>query len=75
MFYLQFPSDVSIDDLEFMKGFVLKLHKAAKVPVVEFEGEPQRSSIVLTSDEPVDNHKKRNNWWEAGEAKDDQQPI
>lgn len=75
MFYLQFPSDVSVDDLEFMKEFVLKLHKAAKVPVVEFDGESQRSSIVLSSDEPVDDHKKRNNWWEMGEGKEDQQTI
>jgi hypothetical protein len=75
MFYLQFPSDVSVEDLEFMRGFVLKLHKAAKVPVVEFEGEAQLSSIVLSSDEPADDHKKRNNWWETGEGKEDQQAI
>lgn len=72
MFYLQFPADVSVDDLEFMKEFVLKLHKAAKMPVVEFEGKAQLTSIVLSSDEPVDDHKKRNNWWEIGEGKEDQ---
>jgi glycosyltransferase involved in cell wall biosynthesis len=75
MFYLQFPPDVSVEDLEFMKEFILKLHKAAKVPVVEFEGEAQRSSIVFSADQPVDDHKKRNNWWEMGEEKEEQQSI
>ncbi len=75
MFYLQFPYEVSVDELEFMKEFVLKLHKAAKVPVVEFEGESQLASIVLSSDEPVDDHKKRNKWWEIGEGKEDTQEI
>jgi len=75
MFYLQYPGDVGVDTLEWMKEFILKLHGAAKVPVVEYDGEAQLASIVLSSDQPSDDHKKRNNWWESGEEKEETQSI
>jgi hypothetical protein len=75
VFYLQFPGDVTTEDLEFLKDFILKVQKAAKVPVVEFDGEAQLSSIVLTSDKPADDHKKRNPWWEQKEEKEERQAI
>jgi hypothetical protein len=75
MFYLQFPENVSMEALEFMKEFVLKLHKAANTPVVEYDGEAQLASVVFSADQPVDDHKKRNNWWEMGEEKEEQQTI
>ena len=75
MFYLQFPTKTKVEELEFARDFILKLHKDAKVPVVEFDGEPQRFSIVLSSDEQVDDHKKRNNWWEMEEEKEERQAI
>jgi hypothetical protein len=75
MFYLQFPADVDVDTLEFMKEFILKLHKAAKAPEVEYEGTAQLASVVFSADKPVDDHKKRNAWYEMGEEKEEQQSI
>jgi hypothetical protein len=53
----------------------MKLHAAAKVPLVEFDDEPQLASVAMTSEEDVDDHKKRNNWWEADEESEGRQPI
>jgi hypothetical protein len=76
MFYLKFPSSVTLEDLEFVKQFIMKLYAAAKVPVVEFDGEAQLSSVAMTSEEEVDDHKKRNNWWESeGDREDETQSI
>jgi hypothetical protein len=72
MFYLRFPTSVTLDDLEFMKQFIMKLYAAAKAPVVEYDEEPQRSSVAMTSEEDVDDHKKRNNWWETEEERNDE---
>jgi hypothetical protein len=54
MFRLQLPPEVTLEELEFMKEFIMRLYKAAKVPVVEFDGQAQLSSVVLSSDEEED---------------------
>jgi len=65
MFKLTLPDDVGLDDLEFMRDFILKLEAASKSPVVEYDGEAQRHSVILTSEPPRDAHKGRNAWWEG----------
>jgi hypothetical protein len=75
VFFLRFPSTVTLEDLEFMKSFIMKLHAAAKVPLVEFDGESQRAAVAMTSEEDADDHKKRNNWWEKEEDREETQPI
>lgn len=57
MFRLQFPPKVTLEELEFLKEFIQKLYKAAKVPVVEFDGQAQLSSVILSSDEDEDVYK------------------
>lgn len=71
-FMLRFPPSVPVEDLAFLRDFILKLHSAAKAPVVEFEEDPQKFTIVFTSDEDVDDHKKRNKWWETEEKEETQ---
>ena len=39
VFYVRFPSDVEMSDLEFFRDFIVKLEKSSKIPVVEYEGE------------------------------------
>ncbi len=56
-FSVVFPEDVSVEDLQFMKDFILKAHKSAKVPVMEYGGMPQRTTIILTSEMDKDVHK------------------
>jgi hypothetical protein len=75
VFFIRFPPSVTLEELEFLKAFIMKLHAAAKVPIVEFDGESQMAAVAMTSEEDVDDHKKRNNWWEADEESEERQPI
>lgn len=59
MFRLQLPPEVTLEELEFMKEFIMRLYKAAKVPVVEFDGQAQLSSVVLSSDEEEDTYRMK----------------
>ncbi|AGN25655.1 hypothetical protein [Candidatus Methanomassiliicoccus intestinalis] len=67
VFYVRFPSDVEMSDLEFFRDFIVKLEKSSKIPVVEYEGESQTHTTIISSDEEQDDHVGRNNWWELGE--------
>ena len=67
VFYVRFPSNVDLPELEFFRDFIIKLEKSAKVPVIEFENEAQTHTTIISSDEEVDDHVGRNNWWELGE--------
>ncbi len=67
MFRLQLPPEVTLEELEFMKEFILRLYKVAKVPVIEYEGQPQLSSVVLSSDVEEDVHRAMR------ESKDDKE--
>lgn len=56
IFTFQLPSRYGPEDLEFMRAFVLKLVKASKDPVVEYEGQPQKCAIVISSEEERDEY-------------------
>jgi hypothetical protein len=73
VFFVRFPPNVTIEELNFVKDFIMMLHAAAKVPVVEFDGESQMVSVALTSEEDRDDHKKRNKWWVTEE--EDHHPV
>lgn len=67
VFYVKFPSDVELPDLEFFRDFIIKLEKSSKIPVVEYDGESQVHTTIISSDEEQDDHVGRNAWWELGE--------
>lgn len=66
-FMLRFDPSTDMEDLQFVHDFILKVHGSAKVPVLEFDGEPQRFVVVLTAEDERDDHKKRNEWWQDEE--------
>lgn len=68
MFRLQLPPEVTLEELEFMKEFIMRLYKAAKVPVVEFDGQAQISSVVLSSDEEEDTYRMKRDSWSRKKA-------
>ncbi|OPY26152.1 MAG: hypothetical protein A4E31_01581 [Methanomassiliicoccales archaeon PtaU1.Bin030] len=68
MFRLQLPPEVTLEELEFMKEFIMRLYKAAKVPVVEFDGQAQLSSVVLSSDEEEDTYRMKRDSWSRKKA-------
>lgn len=55
--YVQFPVDTKAEDLKFFKDFVVKVMKGVPEPVIEFNGIPQRFTIVMTSEEEEDVYK------------------
>jgi len=52
--YVQFPVNTKADDLQFFKNFVVKVMKGISDPVIEFNGIPQRFTVVMTSEEEED---------------------
>lgn len=69
-FVFKFDPATPIEDLEFLRDYILMLHEQSPDPVVTFEDVPQYFTVVFSADEEVDDHKKRNAWWEdqGGEA-------
>lgn len=65
-FFVQMPTKTEMEELEFLKDFILKLHKGAKVPVIEFNDEPQKFTIVLTAESEKDIHEMRKEKREKG---------
>jgi hypothetical protein len=49
--YIQFPEDTDAQDMHFFKGFVVKTIKGISDPVIDFDGIPQRFTIVMTAEE------------------------
>jgi hypothetical protein len=58
-FIVTLPSKYKHDDLEFMRAYVDRLNKSLRIPVVEYQGVPQRYSIVFTSGEEEDDYQWR----------------
>ena len=56
VFRFDLPSKYSPEDLEFLKEFVQRVLKAAKMPVIEYEGVPQRYAIVLNAEKEEDDY-------------------
>ncbi len=71
-FIFKFDPSTDMEDLEFLRDFIVSLHEASDDPVVDFNGEPQRFTVIFTADEESDDHKKRNAWWENEEGEETQ---
>jgi len=50
IFYAKFPEDTHMEDLKFYEHFILKITKAAKDPTIEFQGEPQKFTVVISAE-------------------------
>ena len=59
IFLIELPSECGPDEIRFMGDFIGKLQKAAKQPQIEFEGVPQKSAVIITSEEPEDEYEIR----------------
>ncbi|HOK27610.1 MAG TPA: hypothetical protein PLI21_01125, partial [Methanomassiliicoccaceae archaeon] len=45
-FVLKFDPSTDMDELEFLKDYILKLHDLSDDPVVTFKDEPQRYTVI-----------------------------
>lgn len=71
-FFFKFDPATPMEDLEFLRDYILELHELSEGPVVSFKDEPQNFTVVFTADEVADDHKKRNAWWKNEEGEETQ---
>ncbi|HUL39315.1 MAG TPA: hypothetical protein VLU38_03400 [Methanomassiliicoccales archaeon] len=58
-FVVTLPPKYGHEDLEFMRAYVKRVDKSLKEPVVEYEGVPQKYTIIFTSDVEEDDYQWR----------------
>ncbi len=58
-FIITLPPKYGHEDLVFMRAYVNRVDKSLKVPVVEYEGVPQKYSIIFTSEVEEDDYRWR----------------
>ncbi len=73
VFMVYLPKKYGREDLLFLKDFVVKVTKAAKMPVLEFNGVAQANAVIITSAEDENDYawrrQNRTNWLEAEEKR------
>jgi hypothetical protein len=63
VFRIELPDACSADDVEFLKGFIQRIIKSVEYPMVDHDGEEQKAALIITAEEPVDEHKERMAAW------------
>ncbi|QLH75172.1 MAG: hypothetical protein HPY73_06785 [Methanomassiliicoccales archaeon] len=59
IFHLQMPPTTSMDELNYMKDYIQALRRAARSPMVSLEGKEQKSTVVISGDEIVNEYALR----------------
>jgi hypothetical protein len=59
MFIINLPEGSSREDLEFVRDFLIKINKGAGAPLMELDGEAQKVSIAVSSEEYSDDYSLR----------------
>jgi hypothetical protein len=69
VFKMSLPSSCTVEDVEFLKGFVQRILKSVEYPMVDLDGEEQRAALIITAEESVDEHSERMaNWYKQLES-------
>jgi len=63
VFRMDLPTDLTVDDVEFLKGFVQRIIKSTEYPMVDLDGQEQRAVLIISAEEPEDEHKTRMASW------------
>ncbi len=59
VFIIELPEKVETQDIQFMADYITKLQKAAKKPLIEFDGVPQPHAVIITSEPKQDDYETR----------------
>ena len=59
IFQVTFPAKTSMADLEYFRDYIEKLRKSARVVMVSLEGKEQRSTVVISADEDINEYRLR----------------
>jgi hypothetical protein len=57
VFYVELPEKFGSDDVEFIKNFIIKIIKGSKEPVISLFDDPQKYTVIITSESEKDVYK------------------
>jgi hypothetical protein len=60
---MDLPPTCTPEDVEFLKGFVQRILKSTPYPMVDLDGEEQKAALVISAEEPEDEHTSRMSEW------------
>jgi len=63
VFRMDLPTTCTVEDVEFLKGFVQRIIKSTEYPMVDLDGEEQKAALVISAEEPEDEHSSRMSGW------------
>ncbi|MHC1709052.1 MAG: hypothetical protein AB9819_01400 [Methanomassiliicoccales archaeon] len=63
VFRMDLPPTCTPEDVEFLKGFVQRILKSTPYPMVDLDGEEQKAALVISAEEPEDEHTSRMSEW------------
>lgn len=63
VFRMDLPTTCTAEDVEFLKGFVQRVIKGTEYPMVDLDGEEQKAALVISAEEPEDEHVSRMSSW------------
>lgn len=63
VFRMDLPPTCTVEDVEFLKGFVQRILKGTDYPMVDLDGEAQKAALVISAEEPEDEHATRMSGW------------
>jgi len=63
VFRMDLPRTCTADDVEFLRGFVQRIIKGTEFPMVDLDGEEQKAVLIISAEEPEDEHRVRMAEW------------
>lgn len=63
VFRMDLPTTCTAEDVEFLKGFVQRVIKGTEYPMAELDGEEQKAALIISAEEPEDEHTSRMSGW------------
>jgi hypothetical protein len=71
VFKMKLPEKCTSDDVEFLKVYIQRIIRTVDYPMVDLDGEDQRAALIITAEEPKDEHKERmSSWYKMKEEED-----
>jgi len=63
VFRMELPVECTAEDVEFLKGFVQRIVKSTEYPMVELDDDEQKAILIISAEEPEDEHATRMSSW------------
>jgi len=64
VFKMRLPDSCTAEDVEFLKTFIQRIIKSVEYHMVEFDDEEQKAALIITAEDPSDDHREcRSEWY------------